>query len=429
MTNTFTDNFTNTPTINNCHHLFTGSHLFTAQGGERQIIHNGAVAIKDETIVWLGKEAELPEAFQNPSISTHHLDKGWITPGLIDCHSHLVYGGNRSNGFKQRLEGASYQEIAKQGGGILSTVKATRSASEESLLASAAKRIQTLIKEGVTTVEIKSGYGLDLDTELKMLRVARKLAEQFPLEVKTTLLAAHALPPEYKGRADDYINLICDEILPQVIKENLADALDAFCETIGFTTEQVDKLFKAAKAHQLPVKLHAEQLSNQQGAKLAASHQALSADHLEYLDEDGARAMAQNNTTAVLLPGAFYYLRETKLPPIDLLRKYKVPIAIATDNNPGSSPCNSLLLMLNMACTQFKMTTEEALMGVTKHAAKALGLEATHGQLKIGMQADLVHWDIDEPEDLAYYFGTNPCNKVIKKGKTVISSKVALAVF
>jgi len=318
------------------------------------------------------------------------------------------------------MQGESYEEIAHQGGGILSTVKATREATEQSLLISAARRLETLLNEGVTTVEIKSGYGLNLETEMKMLRVARQLADNYPIDIKTTLLAAHALPPEYRNQADDYINHICDEILPAVSAAKLADAVDGFCENIGFSVDQMAKVFAKAKVLNLPVKLHAEQLSNQQGTALAASYQALSADHLEYLDEAGVKAMAGSGTVAVLLPGAFYFLRETKLPPVDLLRQYQVPIAIATDCNPGSSPCNSLLLMLNMACTQFKMTTEEALMGVTKHAAQALGLQETHGQLKIDMQADFVHWMIDDPADLAYYFGNNPCRLVVKKGQPIL---------
>ena len=403
-----------------CDYLYTGSDLFTAQGGEQQIIRNAAIAVKGQTIVWLGKQIDIPESYKNPSKAVYELDAGWITPGLIDCHSHLVYAGNRSDEFRKRLEGESYEAIARQGGGILSTVKATREASEESLLLTAARRLATLLNEGVTTVEIKSGYGLNLETEMKMLRVARQLGENFPVDIRTTLLAAHALPLEYKDNADAYIDYICDVILPAVNDAKLADAVDAFCENIGFSVEQVEKVFEKAVSFNLPVKLHAEQLSNQNGAALAASYQALSADHLEYLDEAGVKAMAESNTVAVLLPGAFYFLQETKLPPIDLLRQYNVPLAIATDCNPGSSPCNSLLLMLNMACTQFKLTTEEALMAVTKHAAQALGLENSHGQLKVGMQADFVHWSIDEPEDLAYYFGDNPCRLVIKKGQPLI---------
>lgn len=403
-----------------CDYLYTGSHLFTAQGDEQQVIRNAAIAVKDQTIVWLGKQADIPEDYKNPSKAIYELDAGWLTPGLIDCHSHLVYGGNRSDEFRKRLEGESYEAIAHQGGGIISTVKATREASEESLLLSAARRLATLLNEGVTTVEIKSGYGLNLDTEIKMLSVARQLGESFPVDIRTTLLAAHALPPEYKDNADGYIDHICDVILPAANDAKLVDAVDGFCENIGFTVEQIEKIFNKAKSLNLPVKLHAEQLSNQNGAALAASYQALSADHLEYLDEAGVKAMADSNTVAVLLPGAFYFLQETKLPPIDLLRQYNIPMAIATDCNPGSSPCTSLLLMLNMACTQFKLTPEEALMAVTKHGAQALGLQDTHGQLKVGMQADFVHWSIDEPEDLAYYFGDNPCRLVIKNGQPLI---------
>jgi len=401
-----------------CDSLFVGSHLFTAQDGEQQHIRNAAIAVKDQTIVWLGKQTDLPHCYKTPVKAVYELDQGWITPGLIDCHSHIVYGGNRADEFRRRLEGQSYEEIALKGGGIISTVKATRAASESTLLLSAAKRLEELMIEGVTTIEIKSGYGLELESELKMLRVARQIGENFPVDVKTTFLAAHALPPEYDD-ADAYINHICEQMLPAANKAGLVDAVDAFCENIGFTTSQVDKLFATAKQLNLPVKLHAEQLSNQQGAALAASYQALSADHLEYLDEKGVKAMAENGTVAVLLPGAFYFLRESKLPPIELLRKYGVPIAIATDSNPGSSPCSSLLLMINMACTQFKMTPDEALMGVTKHAAKALGLEHSHGQLKVGMQADFVHWSIEQPEDLAYYFGNNPCRLVVKNGQLI----------
>ncbi len=407
-------------TEHHCDYLYTGSHLFTAQGGEQQIIRNAAIAVKDQNIVWLGKKIDIPEIYKNPSKAIYELDSGWLTPGLIDCHSHLVYGGNRSDEFRKRLEGESYEDIARQGGGIISTVKATREASEESLLLSAARRLATLLNEGVTTVEIKSGYGLNLDSEMKILSVARQLGENFPVDIRTTLLAAHALPPEYKDNADGYINYICDVILPAANDAKLVDAVDGFCENIGFTAKQIEKVFNKAKSLNLPVKLHAEQLSNQNGSALAASYEALSADHLEYLDEAGVKAMAESNTVAVLLPGSFYFLQETKLPPIDLLRQYNVPMAVATDCNPGSSPCNSLLLMLNMACTQFKLTTEEALMAVTKHSAQALGLQDTHGQLKVGMQADFVHWSIDEPEDLAYYFGDNPCRLVIKNGQPLI---------
>jgi len=406
-------------TNQSCDCLYTGSHIFTAQGGEKQIIKDGAIAVKDGKIIWIGKEADIPESCQTPGKAVYELDNGWITPGLIDCHTHLVYGGNRSDEFRKRMQGESYEAIARQGGGILSTVAATREASEETLLLSAARRLVMLINEGVTTVEIKSGYGLNLETEKKMLSVARILGDNFPVDVRTTLLAAHATPPEYKNNADGYIDHICEDMLPAFKEAGLVDAVDAFCENIGFNNVQVTKLFEKARALNIPVKLHAEQLSNQQGAALAASFGALSADHLEYLDLAGVKAMAESNSVAVLLPGAFYFLGETKVPPIEQLREYKVPIAIATDCNPGSSPCTSILLMLNMACTQFSMTPEEALMGVTRYAAQALGLQNSHGQLKVGMQADLVHWSIDAPEDLAYHFGHNPCRMVVKKGQSI----------
>ncbi|MCP4414238.1 MAG: imidazolonepropionase [Gammaproteobacteria bacterium] len=406
-------------TIQSCDFLYTGSHIFTAQGGDQQIIYDGAIAVKDGKIIWIGKQSDIPENCHTPGKALYELDTGWITPGLIDCHTHLVYGGNRSDEFRRRMQGESYEEIALQGGGILATVMATREASEKTLLLSAARRLEMLISEGVTTIEIKSGYGLNLETEKKMLSVARALGDNFPVDVHTTFLAAHALPPEYKNDTDGYIAHICEDMMPAVKEAGLLDAVDAFCENIGFSNSQVEILFKRAKDLNIPVKLHAEQLSNQQGAALAASFRALSADHLEYLDLAGVQAMAENGTVAVLLPGAYYFLRETKLPPLEQLREHKVPIAIATDCNPGSSPCNSLLLMLNMACTQFNMTPEEALMGVTRHAAQALGLENSHGQLKVGMQADLVHWSIDSPEDLAYNFGHNPCRLVVKKGQSI----------
>ncbi len=403
-----------------CDYLYQGSHLFTAQGGEQQIIHDGAVAVLDGRIIWLGKQSEIPPPYQTPEKALYELDEGWLTPGLIDCHSHLIYAGNRSDEFSLRMQGSSYEEIARQGGGILSTVKATRAATEESLLLSAARRLECLINEGVTTFEIKSGYGLDLETERKMLKVARKLGENFPVDICTTFLGAHALPPEFDN-ANSYIDCICEEMLPTLNAEGLIDAVDVFCENIGFEKTHVNKLFNKAKMLDIPVKIHAEQLSNQSGAELAATFGALSADHLEYLDEKGIRAMADAGTVAVLLPGAFYFLKEIKLPPIELLRQYSVPVAIATDSNPGSSPCSSLLLMLNMACTLFNLTPEEALMGITRNTALALGLADSHGQISIGMQADLVHWSIDRPDDLAYYFGHNPCRLVIKKGVPLVS--------
>ena len=381
-------------------------------------IENAAVAIKDGKIAWVGPRADLP-AFDALAIPVYKGQGGWLTPGLIDCHTHIVYGGHRAREFELRLQGASYQEIAAAGGGIVSTVKATREADEQTLYVSAKDRLNALMREGVTTVEIKSGYGLDVDNELKMLRVARLLGEHHPVDVRTTFLGAHALPTEFKDNADGYIDLVCGEMLSRVADEGLADAVDAFCESVGFDVDQTRRVFEAARARQLPVKLHAEQLSNLGGAKLAASFDALSVDHIEYLDEAGVEAIANSGTVAVVLPGAFYFLRETQMPPLDLLRKHGVPMAIATDANPGSSPLCSLLLMLNMACTLFRMTPEEALAGVTRHASRALGLQDSVGTLEVGKQADLVLWDIDHPAQLAYQYGVNPCRQVIKAGEVV----------
>ena len=327
---------------------------------------------------------------------------GVITPGLIDCHTHLIFGGSRADEFELRLEGASYEEIARNGGGILSTVRATRAASEQALFEAALPRIQALINDGVTTVEIKSGYGLNRVDELKMLRVARRLGQALPIQVVTTLLAAHALPPEYADNADGYIELICNDILPAAVTENLVDAVDVFCEGIGFSVAQSERLFRAAQAYGLPVKSHAEQLSNLGGAALTAKYQGLSADHIEWLDEAAVRAMAASGTVATLLPGAFYTLRDTQVPPIELLRQYQVPMALATDGNPGSSPIFQLTLMLNMACTLFRLTPTEALQGVTYHAAKALGLQDQQGSVTVGRQANFCLWNINNPAELAY---------------------------
>ena len=339
-----------------------------------------------------------------------------LTPGLIDCHTHLVYAGDRAREFEQRLQGASYEEIARAGGGILSTVRATRAADVEALQAPSARRLQSLMRHGVTTVEIKSGYGLSLHDELKSLQVARALGRQFAIDVRTTLLAAHALPPEFAGRADAYIDEIVEHILPEAARLKLADAVDAFCETIGFTPAQTRRVFEAARTHGLPVKLHAEQLSNQHGAALAAEFGALSADHLEHLDEAGAMAMARAGTVAVLLPGAYYFLRDAHLPPIELLRRHGVAIAVSTDCNPGTSPTTHLPLMLNMACTLFWLTPAEALLGVTRHAARALGLQATHGTIEVGKVADLCLWDLDHPAALAYEIGAGPLRARFKNG-------------
>ncbi|QFT24185.1 Imidazolonepropionase [Pseudomonas sp. THAF187a] len=326
---------------------------------------------------------------------------GVMTPGLVDCHTHLVYAGDRAGEFEQRLEGVSYAEIAKAGGGILSTVRATREASEEALLAASLPRLDALLADGVTTVEIKSGYGLTLSDELKMLRVARRLGELRPVRVTTTLLGAHALPPEYAGRADDYVSLVCDEMISAAAGEGLADAVDVFCEGIGFSPAQCERIYQAAQAHGLAIKAHAEQLSNLGGSALAARYGALSADHIEYLDEAGVRAMAEAGTVAVLLPGAFHVLRETQLPPIDLLRQYQVPMAVASDANPGTSPICMPSLMANLACTLFRLTPREALAGMTAHAARALGLPEL-GRIAVGAAADLCLWDIQHPAELAY---------------------------
>jgi imidazolonepropionase len=370
------------------------------------VIDDGAIAVEDGLIAWVGSRAALPASYRN---AEHHDCNGaWITPGLIDCHTHLVYAGDRAAEFEQRLLGASYEDIARAGGGIQSTVKATRAASEDELLRQSAKRLAALLAEGVTTIEIKSGYGLDLISERKILRVARKLAGLASVEVKTTFLGAHALPPEFAGRADDYISEVCEHMLPAVAAEALADAVDAFCENIAFTPQQTARVFDAAQRHGLPVKLHADQLSDSGGALLAARYRAQSADHLERASAASLRAMANAGTVAVLLPGAYYFLRDTHLPPIAALREQRVPIAIATDCNPGTSPCTSLLLMLNMGCTLFRMTPAEALAGVTRNAALALGLR-DRGQLRAGMRADFVLWDIGHPAELAYAFGANPC--------------------
>ena len=390
-------------------------------------VMNGAVAVENGRIVFAGPFDALPDAPEKLARVVHDAGGRWITPGLIDCHTHLVYGGNRAREFEMRLNGATYEEIARAGGGIVSTVKATRAACDDELFASVLLRAQALMNEGVTALEIKSGYGLDLKTEEKMLRVATRLRDETGLKVQRTFLGAHALPPEYKGRADEYITLVCDEMMPALHKAGLIDAVDAFCEGIGFSVEQTRRVFVAAQAMGIPVKLHAEQLSNLGGAKLAARYRALSVDHLEYLDEDGVKAMADAGTVAVLLPSAFYFLREKQLPPVELLRKHNVPMAIATDCNPGSSPCTSLLLVMNMACTLFRLTPEEALAGVTKNAAYALGWGDECGQLKAGMAADFVLWDIADPAELSYRFGFNPCAAVVRDGEYVFAPQSMIA--
>jgi imidazolonepropionase len=379
-------------------------------------IEGASLAIRDGHIAWLGRTADLPGDPRDIARDVHNLEGRWVTPGLIDCHTHLVYGGDRANEFELRLGGATYEEIARAGGGIRSTVAATRAASETELVAAADVRLAALQAEGVTVVEIKSGYGLNTDCELKMLRAARALGRRRPVTLRTTFLGAHALPPEYEGRADAYVDMIISEMLPAVAAENLADAVDAFCEKIGFTPQQTERLFAAASKLNLPVKLHADQLSDLGGAALAARFKALSADHLEYTSDEGVEALAAAGTVAVLLPGAFYFLREKRLPPIEKLRGAGVPIALATDNNPGSSPVTSILLMLNMACTLFRLTPEEALTGITRHAARALGLSDSHGTLEPGKAADFAVWDIERPAELAYRIGFNPCRIVVQAG-------------
>ncbi|MFS7246328.1 imidazolonepropionase [Rahnella inusitata] len=408
---TLSPHFSSEPS-SQCDSVWRGATLVTMRDGKYNLIENGAIAVSGGQILWIGPDADCPDY---PHAIEHEFDGGIITPGLVDCHTHLVFGGNRSAEFEQRLNGVSYAEIAAAGGGILSTVHATRAASEDELLAQALFRLQPLLAEGITCVEIKSGYGLSVESEIKMLRVIRRLGHMLPVEVKSTCLAAHALPPEFKDQPDDYIQLICDTLLPAVSQENLADAVDAFCEHLAFSPEQVDRVFNAAKSLGLPVKLHAEQLSSLHGSALAARHHALSADHLEYATEDDAKAMAAGGTVAVLLPGAYYLLRETQCPPVEHFRTHGVPMALASDANPGTSPALSLRLMLNMGCTLFRLTPEEALAGVTCHGARALGLQDSHGTLEAGKVADFIHWPLSRPAELVYWLGGQlPCTVIFR---------------
>lgn len=399
-----------------CDSLWYGADIVTMQAGKYSLIPDGAIAVQQDRIVWLGPRKEA----RHIKAETHtNLGGGIVTPGLVDCHTHLVFGGDRSHEFEQRLNGISYSEIAAQGGGIISTVNATRKASLEQLVANAGGRLERLLAEGVTTVEIKSGYGLDKESELRMLKAIRQLEKQYPVQIQATCLAAHATPPEFKNDPDGWITLICDELLPQVAQEKLADAVDAFCEHLAFSPAQVTRVFEAAQRLGLPVKLHAEQLSSLGGSTLAAKFHALSADHLEYATEVDVAAMAESGTVAVLLPGAFYLLREKQVPPVELFRKYKVPMALASDANPGTSPALSLRLMLNMGCTLFGMTVEEALAGVTFYGAKALGLSDTQGSLETGKYADFVHWPLQRPAELVYWLGGQlPC-QVIFRGEAI----------
>jgi imidazolonepropionase len=393
--------------------LWRGARLATlADARGWGFVERGALVVDGASIAWAGAESELPATLAIDA--DVDLGGALVTPGLVECHTHLVYGGRRANEFEQRLAGATYEEIARAGGGIRSTVAATRAASDETLFASARERALALMAEGVTTLEIKSGYGLSEQHEARCLRVARRLGSELPVDVRTTCLSAHALPPEYAGRADDYIDAVCGW-LPALRAAGLVDAVDAFCDRIAFSVAQTRRVFTAARALGLPVKLHAEQLSTSGGAELAAEFGALSCEHLEHLSDAGVQAMARAGCVAVLLPGAFYFLRETQAPPIDALRNAAVPIAIATDHNPGSSPTLSPLLMLSMACTLFRLTPEEALRGMTVNAARALGL-GDRGVLAAGARADFVVWNVEHPNELSYWIGHNPCTRVVRAG-------------
>ncbi len=397
-----------------CDTLWTNARLATLAGEGLGVVERGCIAATDGAIVYAGPIADAPPFDAGETIAC---DGRWITPGLIDCHTHLVHGGDRAQEFELRLAGASYEEIARAGGGIVSTMEATRASDEAGLVDSALPRLDALIAEGVTTVEVKSGYGLSLDHEAKMLRAARTLGTARAVRVATTFLGAHALPPDYRDDADGYIDIVCDQMLPAIAAQGLADAVDAFCEGIGFTPAQTERVFQAAAKHGLPVKLHAEQLSNQHGSALAARYGALSADHLEYLDDAGIAAMAAAGTVATLLPGAYYFVRETRLPPIDALRAGGVPIALATDCNPGTSPLTSLLLVMNMGATLFRLTVDECIAGVTRKAARALGMQDRIGTLQPGKACDLAIWDIERPAELVYRMGFNPLHSRIFGGR------------
>jgi len=394
-----------------CEAIWRNARLATMTGEGLGVVERGLVASLDGRIIYVGTETDAPRLKAEKTVDC---EGRWITPGLIDCHTHLVFAGDRAGEFERRLAGESYEAIARAGGGILSTVRATRTASVEELVELALPRLDALIAEGLTTIEIKSGYGLATDAELRQLQAGRELGQRRQVTVATTFLGAHALPPEYEGDSDGYIDFLCRKMIPAATEH--ADAVDAFCEGIGFSPAQVRRVFEAAHANGLPVKLHAEQLSNLHGAALAADFGALSADHLEYLDQAGVTAMAEAGTVATLLPGAYYFVRETKLPPVEALRAAGVPIAIATDCNPGTAPLTSLLLTLNMAATLFRLTVDECLLGVTRNAARALGLAAETGTLDVGKWCDLAIWDIAQPAELVYWLGRNPLHARVWRG-------------
>ncbi|MFQ3354242.1 MAG: imidazolonepropionase [Porticoccaceae bacterium] len=396
-----------------------GTLSIITEQGVAETLQTGAIACKDGLISLISPMDKLGDTPSNLATKVIDLEGKCLTPGLIDCHSHLVFGGNRAEEFNLRLQGQSYEQIAKQGGGIMSTVNHTRAATEQQLEHDARSRLALLVSDGVTSIEIKSGYGLTFKDEEKMLRVARRLGDTSPVTVTTTFLGAHALPPEYTNNRSGYLDLVCKEMLPKLHAQGLIDSVDAFCESIAFSVDEVEQVFQAATDLGLPVKLHAEQLSNSGGAELAAKYHALSADHLEYLDETGVQAMAASGSVAVLLPGAFYMLRETQKPPVQLLRDYQVPIALATDINPGSSPVLSARLMMVLGCQEFGLTPEEALRGMTINAAKALGKSDSVGSLQIGKAADLAIWDVQQPFELAYWLGGNKAESVIKAGSCI----------
>jgi imidazolonepropionase len=398
-------------------HIWHGCRLATLSPSHQGLgaVEDGVIAATDGRIVYAGPAADAPSALDAKQRT--NCDGRWITPGLIDCHTHLVYGGNRAQEFEQRLAGASYEEIARAGGGIVSTVKATRHASAEQLVAAALLRLDALIAEGVTSIEIKSGYGLELDTERRQLLAARRLGNERAVSVRTSFLGAHTVPPEMKGNSTGYIDAICETMLPEIAAEGLADAVDAFCEGIAFSPDETARVFAKARALGLPVRLHADQLSNLHGAALAARFGALSADHLEYADDEGIAAMGQAGTVAVVLPGAFYFIRERQVPPIDAMRRHQVPIALGTDSNPGSSPLTSLLLAMNMGATLFRLTVDECIAAVTREAARALGLFADAGSLERGKYCDLAIWDIERPAELVYRMGFNPLHARVWHGK------------